>query len=372
MPYKQLNILDVVVVHLAHSNVAGSLSDMLYSFVTMFFVLSGFILQHSYRNRNVRPMSFLILRFARIWPAHVAILCLLLIYFGYPLISDWHDNLTVTQAIVHVFLFQSWIPQLSEVYRLNGPAWTLSSLLALYVSFPFMTRLLKSNARLFLFVVMFVVMSFYFVVCLISFTRNLEYYDGLLYTFPISRLAEFCIGMFGYELLAQDVKIKRLIASRSTVCEVVCVFILCIGVYYIEQARLDVITIPKLYGFSRNLAGITTSVLICPVLVVLMQGRGPIARICSLPVVIYLGRISMAIYLLHHPMIYYTTLFSIEAHFIGYNSSTIILACTIVGFAVIIHHCVEVPLYDLVKRHVERWGSVTSPDKRTQEISVLQ
>ena len=113
-----------------------------YLFVDFFFVLSGFVMAHSYGGRidNGRDaLRFMGRRIGRVWPLHVVIL---LAFVAIELARVWLDFDTVTpftrdripEAIVsNLFLVQAF--GLHDSLTWNGPAWSISVELAAYAVF---------------------------------------------------------------------------------------------------------------------------------------------------------------------------------------------------------------------------------------------
>lgn len=113
-----------------------------YLFVDFFFVLSGFVMAHSYGGRIATvgdALRFLGRRWGRVWPLHVVIL---LAFVAIELTRVWLDFDTVTpftrdripEAIVsNLFLVQAF--GLHDSLTWNGPAWSISVELAAYAVF---------------------------------------------------------------------------------------------------------------------------------------------------------------------------------------------------------------------------------------------
>jgi peptidoglycan/LPS O-acetylase OafA/YrhL len=90
-----------------------------YFAVSLFFLLSGFILSHNYFATYTidQHHKFLFLRFARLWPVHFAALVLMLIYTGassYPL----------SRLLEELIMIHSWF---RADLGLNYPAWSISA-----------------------------------------------------------------------------------------------------------------------------------------------------------------------------------------------------------------------------------------------------
>lgn len=104
--------------------------------VTLFFVLSGFVLTYNYadtfRASTAGALAFMRARIARIWPISVVsliITTLLLMWWANPSsIASWFVNLLMLQAVV---------PTKEMLLGWNPPAWSVSCELIFYCLFPF-------------------------------------------------------------------------------------------------------------------------------------------------------------------------------------------------------------------------------------------
>lgn len=103
--------------------------------VTIFFVLSGFVLTYNYadtfRASTAGARTFLRARIARIWPINVVALVVvtpLVIWFATaPSAVSWVVNLLMLQALIPSKGMNTW----------NIPAWSVSCELIFYCAFPF-------------------------------------------------------------------------------------------------------------------------------------------------------------------------------------------------------------------------------------------
>jgi peptidoglycan/LPS O-acetylase OafA/YrhL len=110
--------------------------------VDAFFILSGFVLTHAYRAALDRGAfsyrRFLIARFARIYPAHLAILTFVVVMvIGASIVGAEFDRnfynplgLATTLLLVH-----AWLPEVITA-EWNGPSWSLSAEWFAYLAFP--------------------------------------------------------------------------------------------------------------------------------------------------------------------------------------------------------------------------------------------
>jgi peptidoglycan/LPS O-acetylase OafA/YrhL len=133
----------------------GNLQQLGYVGVSLFFVLSGFILVYVHANRDSRPGIFWRERFARIYPAYLFALILTAPNFFYVCIKlkdldipfyAWAKMHLPLSSTLVVTLTQSWVPPAALVW--NPPAWSLSVEAFFYLLFPFMLpRILRLSDR---------------------------------------------------------------------------------------------------------------------------------------------------------------------------------------------------------------------------------
>nr|WP_314266237.1 acyltransferase [uncultured Moellerella sp.] len=105
--------------------------------VTLFFILSGFVLAYSYEDRFKKKkttiFSFYSARIARIYPLHILTLILALPFF----LINSPDFLSL---LSNVFLLQAFIPNDSYYFSLNAPSWSISVEMLFYLLFPLLIR----------------------------------------------------------------------------------------------------------------------------------------------------------------------------------------------------------------------------------------
>lgn len=108
--------------------------------VDVFFILSGFILTHVYLHGDAPPpyRRFLAARFARIYPAHLAILlAMLALVLVAPALGVGLEpgRFNAPDFIQTLLLVQAWFPR-QTMALWNGPAWSLSAEWFAYLAFP--------------------------------------------------------------------------------------------------------------------------------------------------------------------------------------------------------------------------------------------
>lgn len=102
--------------------------------VSFFFVLSGFVLTHAYSDLTFTRtdlQNFFVARIARIWPAHIFAIVILLTLVGTSRVDGAPPSF-----LLNVLLLQGWVPVKDIFFSFNGLSWTVSTELGFYVLFP--------------------------------------------------------------------------------------------------------------------------------------------------------------------------------------------------------------------------------------------
>lgn len=204
--------------------------------VTFFFLLSGFIIFWS--NHQMRePVYYVLRRMLKLYPTHLitAIMFVAVVWqFPWERTAAWLPNF---------LLMHTWVPGWSQLGGLNVPSWSLAAELLFYVSFPFFLplvrkipthRLMVSIGALFAAIVVLHLAYYLFTpgykgidntfvpllfdmdvsppydvhaapawFLLPEHGVDIGYY--LSYTFPLSRLPEFFLGVLGARAVIEGV-----------------------------------------------------------------------------------------------------------------------------------------------------------------------
>ena len=144
--------------------------------VTIFFVLSGFVLTYNYADTfgasTTGALTFLRARIARIWPINVVALVVVT-----PLVIWWATAPSPASWVVNLLMLQALIPS-KGMNTWNIPAWSVSCELIFYCAFPFFVcwvlgRVRRASRLLQLAVGLFAVQVLCFVVVAVAADRRL-------------------------------------------------------------------------------------------------------------------------------------------------------------------------------------------------------
>ncbi|BEN10366.1 acyltransferase [Serratia marcescens] len=212
-------------VALHHLNVTGSITEWAIFrnstyMVEFFFILSGFVLTHSYFSRDFNKITlanFVISRSFRLFPLHIIMLLVFLLfefgklaaqnygfYFNKPAFTELSAP---TEFIPNLLLLQSWIPS-AESLSFNYPSWSISVEYYLYLVFGGV--LFFSNDRKSIAIALFALLSVWGFYSLLSHNLLLKddafrgiscFFFGSLIYFIHSRIANININKYVASLL---------------------------------------------------------------------------------------------------------------------------------------------------------------------------
>lgn len=163
------------------------------TFMTGFFVLSGFILAHVYKDVNlasrVNIFNFYIKRFARIYPVYVISTIVYLLIFRLEPMQLFRT------AINDLLLMQSFFKSMFLIAN-NGGTWSLSVEMFLYFLFPFILILANRSPPILFFAILFSLLT-----TSNLYVENVDY----IYANPIFRIPDFLFGI-GFYFIASHFK----------------------------------------------------------------------------------------------------------------------------------------------------------------------
>ena len=180
--------------HIPFGPIGSRIVNSGYTAVTLFFVLSGFILAYNYEHVSDRA-EFWISRFARIYPLY---LLSLLPSLASPHFSH-HPHPGALGMLLTFTLLQGWVPSLA--FSLNLVAWTLSVEAFFYALFPFLlpwTERLRLRTFLTLQAVYFLLTCLPPLLSLHSSSNSAGFWIARYWesTLPFVRLNSFFLGVF--------------------------------------------------------------------------------------------------------------------------------------------------------------------------------
>ena len=277
--------------------------------VSFFFVLSGFILAYNYPVLSSweSVARFLKARFARIWPAHVAAIFLMLFLTGDLNSSASSLSGAIFAGVMNLLLIQSAVPFKSIFLSFNGVAWSISTEMFFYLAFPLLIGGVMAGwkRKLALLTGVVVLYVWFAVLWKVPVDESLPQLNlmGLLYVNPLVRVLEFFIGVMTCRAflhlrsLGVDQKIS---VPVFTALEVSVLVLVVASMWFTPKIRElfswwgDLAAVVHFYSSKSGSAGVFALLIL-----VFAWGRGALARALLWWPLVRLGEISFSLYLVH-------------------------------------------------------------------------
>lgn len=268
--------------------------------VSFFFMLSGFILTHSYYDK-FNSLSFKkvqalwVSRAARIFPLHLVTLL-----FSIPLAFHEGSSIGFWPLIENAALLQSWYPNHIQVFSFNSVSWTLSNELFFYLMLPLIliiANYLNMRKKPYASSFMLVLCILFTAIIMINFkpipySTPFSWRWWLILVSPYINILTFLSGVF-LSFIHHNLKNTKLIHSiiNANILEI-SIIILSTAYFLLTFEHVFFSSIFFMYGLPLSL-----------IILVFSMQMGIISRLLSLRPVVYLGEISFSIYMVHQIVI---------------------------------------------------------------------
>lgn len=261
----------------------------IHSFISYFFLLSGFILVISSSGKRGQPTDrqFWLNRFARVYPLYL--FAFLLSLAAIAAVGDqpslYIDNSLAKPALASVLLVQAWVPDYA--YYSNYPGWSLSVEAFLYFLFPFLFRALRGLSARNLITV--AGLGWVLTQALQLYLNGASVSKSFINAFPVFHIATFvmgiCLGICFVRHFAYLKQHRKIVGIGSLIGMV-------LGSYLINtQSSL-------IHHFEPGLFAPIFALII----LYLCTQENWVVRQFSQPTAVYLGEISYGVYILQAPV----------------------------------------------------------------------
>ena len=255
-------------------------------FVEFFFVLSGFVLAHSYGFKaGISFKRFVVSRSFRLFPLHLVTLLSVIALELVKLVAEQKGLAFSNPAFTGLKSLDELIPNLLLIHAwsnnfittsFNGPSWSISIEYYMYMIF-FITLIGLARYKQYV----------WLTISLIVYAMLL--FDINLFTpFVLRGLSCFFAGAFIYYLRKTYFPQTRLSVGLASVLEIIIL-----------------VAIVILVSFKFNNQNIVASLLFCLCVFLFSYERGFVSQQLIRGAFTYLGKISYSIYLCHAPIMFY-------------------------------------------------------------------
>ena len=282
--------------------------------VSIFFVLSGFLLMHRYGEKELFPsikrnLTFSVNRIRKLYPLHIiTMLCTVVLF----IIDIANRGATIRSVVgllgkiaVNITLTQTWVPHTSINVSLNGVAWYLSVLLFLYFMFPYISRFIQSKKKDSLCLICIILLALQIVLCipfLLVFRVDSPVYVWFMYCFPVFRLVDFFAGCVSYKFY-EDFSRHEIGAVKATIAEITAT-IVTIFICLWENQEHNNILLQAIDNWT------TLYIPLAVIWVILFAvNKGLISKILTNKLFVFIGNISPYLFLIHYVITQYVSYF---------------------------------------------------------------
>ena len=288
--------------------------------VLFFFILSGFLLTRGYCDKiihgKVNYKEFVVKRISTIFPLQW-LMTLLFVVFGIDVITYWAIpfNLTLTQSLNPFWYIN---------FTMNYPAWFLSSIFICYLLAPFVYKVFANKKSQFLNIYLCVVILYNLFIFLLPNSIGTRW---LCYINPFARLIDFSVGILlafywdDIKTIFQGILKNEIIASVFEVLIIGAVFFL--FAYQPIQKFNDytVLRYPIIIFF----------------IIIFALSHGFIKKTLSLKLFQKLGDLSIAIYMTHVFILYFTKM--IDTSCVALNVITTYVLTLLFAYILVQYYC---------------------------------
>lgn len=323
--------------------------NQFYSFLTFFFVLSGFLIYYKYHEisslNKSKLYNYFINRLSRVFPILI-ILISITFFLGY-----YHGIYSGKESVKLYLINISLLKGFSSDYLLSGigPSWSMSVEEMFYLLSPLIFFFIKKVSSLVKFIILF-----YSLGVLITYIFSIYpfhgFYSNIIFTFNFTffgRVFEFACGIF----LAMLVKGK----IKPIIKKVPDKIILYTGPFIVTVSLITLYLIARNYRIMNaidSIPGMIINNIIMPIGIVfvffsLIYQKSLLQYFLSRKLMVALGNSTYSFYLLHT-----TFVLSYIFKFISSNIFVAFILMIIVSY--IFHKTVEQPLALLLRKKFSR------------------
>lgn len=314
--------------------------------VTFFFVLSGFVLTLGNLNKTTfNTRGFYIARISRLLPAYLMALCLMVI------IGRSESTMTLMAELLNLFFLQAWIPPYAT--SVNSPGWSVSVEIFFYALFPFIVGILRSRKQRIGFIFAVAALIYFLSQAVLLGLNNLKgisdtsgYLFHIVHYFPLSHLGSFVLGIAGGCLVV--VHGNRLAAHASHGG-----LIVLFGIIATSLA----LSFPEwiVYSFGGLIPAFDAG-FFAPIFLFLIVSVTVfdcfMVQMLSCPILVGLGRISYAYYILQLPAwLIFSSMY--KAASTTEDLKFMLFVVVLLIASQLTYHLVEGPLGNMIKKYLE-------------------
>ncbi len=278
--------------------------------VSVFFVMSGFLMTYRYENVELVTsfrdnLLFSVKKIKKLYPLHVITMLFFVVLSLKSLIEGGitlkKTLLLIGEIGINVTLLQTWFYR--TIFSFNGVAWFLSVSLFLYFIFPWIKRIIERFSIIQLCIVSVAILIGEIVACtpvIIIFGNDSHVYTWFMYCFPVFRVGDFFIGCVLKRLFFE--RGMRLVGTlKATIFEVLTIAIT-VFVYknHIGQSNPFLIALHNWTTIYIPVAAMWVFLF--------ASNKGIVTKLLTNKMTIFIGNISAYAFLIHYVVTKYSSI----------------------------------------------------------------
>lgn len=268
--------------------------------VEFFLIISGFLVAAKHLNGNSLNRLSGSIRYSfnkikQLYPLYI-LSALPMIFLAVRKINDFSGIIDIAKkTVLYGLVVQSWIPNENYYWALNGVTWFLSTIAFCYIATPFVFYVLKKIRGMNTLLVCLVFKFAIEIICHQFFSESLATY--FTYIFPVYRLFDYAMGICLFELLEQKNEYEGGIPQTGSKSKSI-LFIFVLVAYVVLVLIGKNVYLYSVFHISE-----------LAIVWIIVSERTLISKfLFENKVVVWLGNISMEIFLTHLPVISYLSI----------------------------------------------------------------
>lgn len=286
--------------------------------VCFFFVISGFVLSLAYTDKvrmgRFSSRRFLVRQLIKFYP-----LAFLSILFG--LVAQWHagNDIDFPKLFANLLLVQTWFCSERFTFAYSGTSWFLCDILFFYVLFKRLNHNIMRIRMPLLLVSIAVTMVVY---ATLAFYIPAAMFNYALYTFPVFRLIDCCIGILLYRFVTSGIGVRLFEKTEAKSYCRQCLYLSLLFMLFALSffAYRDLLPV--------NFRGVSFfwpfAILLILSLMSLEKSHPLFFSVSLIKVLIFIGDLSMELFLTHEMAIYIVNILSLHTK-INYSSPLLVI-----------------------------------------------
>lgn len=275
--------------------------------LNLFFVLSGFMMAYSYRNKDIEvspldSIKFGIKKIGSLYGLHIIMaIPFILILVMQMLKKSGLIGINLLTMVLNLTLTQCWAVKDTVVLGMNSPAWFLSNMMFLYMAFPFIWKKVKgakSNKSLYITAAVLLCVKYMISLLLVLFNADLSFIWWVNDISPIGRVFDFTLALIAGRIFFTYIENNEgqvFGKVKATILEIVFIA-LAVVIGLANTANFNNVVLKALF----NDYTVVFMFISIPLAILFYSCEGMITRLLNHQPFIYFGEVSSYFYLIHY------------------------------------------------------------------------